>query len=419
MTLNQSFGWEVYTLAIKPSMKMVASPITVKSAESYNTQRPNKQNIENAASESIVATCLDKYEQIVFSAEPDMEIVAESPEVKKYFETWIKTIGKSAGSRTWDFFVRSLLRYDIGYGLVPTEIVYNTLGNDIVDLDIVNPVTFDYAKNSYDNIALDKFGKPLGYVQTVSLGTSTDRGDPTPEGVSLQNQIFIDKKRIALFKLTELGDGFYPYGKVEEVYTHIKQLRAAHETLMYVIYRFPLLLAKVGDPNHEPVPETIRDVSLSLKDADAKHNLATAYYNEISVIYPDIVRLIEILQYFKELIIAGMGVPYILATGKPAPGSNRATAKMEIGVFLVACKDYINRILKTIEEQIFAKICELKGFVEVPTIKWGEMKIPGLESLMSEAWLQGGTKSEKDSERQQAKMEAKDTSTGEEYDESN
>jgi len=418
MTLNQSFGWEVYTLAIKPSMKMVASPINVKSAESYNTKRPEKQNIENAASESIVAICLDKYEQIVFSADPDMEIVAESPEIKQYFESWIRTVGKSAGNRTWDSFLRSLLRYQLVYGLVPVEMVYNTKGDDIVDLDIVNPITFDYAKGSYGNIALDKFGKPIGYVQTLPVGAPS-RGDPAPEGVSLQNQMFIDKKRIALFKLTELGDGFYPYGKVEEVYTHIKQLRAAHETLMYVIYRFPLLLAKVGDPNHEPVPETIRDVSISLKDADAKHNLATAYYNEISVIYPDIVRLIEILQYFKELIIAGMGVPYILATGKPAPGSNRATAKMEIGVYIVTCEDYINRTLKNIEEQIFAKICELKGFAEVPTIKWGEVKIPGLESLMSEAWLQGGTKSERDSEKQQAKMEAKDTSTGEEHDESN
>jgi hypothetical protein len=144
------------------------------------------------------------------------------------------------------------------------------------------------------------------------------------------------------------------------------------EALANAIYRhgFPIIWAQLGDLNHEPTPQQIENMLEKLKDINFKQEIATPYYYQLHIIESKKAeRLREHLEYFKEQEVAGLGIPKPFATGG-AEGANHATLGNQSSMFQLTLRDLINKTTYAIEKYMFAPLCELEGFKEIPKIKW-------------------------------------------------
>lgn len=376
----------VFTLA-KSIIGGVPSPLGIKTTPEI--QRINPQYLEQVYIESpVIFNTINKIVQIIMSSnyhlEGDKKTVA-------FFEEFIDNIGFRGGENDWVTLIGEIFKFQCIYGYSPVELIYGKDSKEIVDLDIIDPKKFDYAKTGSFVIALDKFGNPVGYVETIPSIVQIPQPlkIQPPEGVTLMgNQIFFPPERIAYFKLYTIGDGFYPIGLVEPIYkTYIRQ-KATEDGFANASYRlgFPLAKAEIGDALHEPTEQQLREASEELKDINSRTSFAHAYYNKLTILeskHPE--RLKEYLNYWVEQEITGMGMPKALATGA-GEATNRATLARQEYIAKMTLKDIVKRTTMTIESKIFFRIAELhnisnpKDRIGVPKIIWGEIALEELDS---------------------------------------
>jgi len=318
---------------------------------------------------------INKIVQTIMSAKH--ELVCVNPEIKAYFETFFESLGNSGSDVTWEELLSQIYNYQCIYGKSWVENIFNKRGNRIVDWDLIDPKKMDYAKQSEDKIALDKFGKPLGYVETLPYDTPVLKNNltktATAAGIILEpNAIFLEPKRIAQIKLFMVGDGFYPIGLIEPIYQSSLRKLNVESALANSLWKlgFPTRVAKVGDANHEPTPQQIQSTLNKLKDSTYKTELAIPYYVEIDILGNK--RSEELrtnLEYFKENEVAGLGIPKPFATGG-GEATNRATLGNQDGMFQLTLRDIIDRTCESIRKYMFKPICDLEGFKEIPSLKW-------------------------------------------------
>jgi len=175
-------------------------------------------------------------------------------ENEEFFKDFIDNVGRVGTREDFNAMLEAIFRYQLIYGEHYIELVEAEEDGSIVDLKAVDPKRMDYAKKGNDNIALDRFGTPIGYTQELPFGyrrESADQVHEKPKEISLnnKNQIFFPRERVAHFKLYTYGEGFYPVGLIEPAFmaaerrTQIEKdfSDKAHNSL------FPLRYAKVGD----------------------------------------------------------------------------------------------------------------------------------------------------------------------------
>jgi hypothetical protein len=169
-----------------------------------------------------------------------------------------------------------------------------------------------------------------------------------------------------------VGDGFYPIGLIEPIYkTSLRKLNI-EEALANAIWRhgFPIMLATIGDSNHEPTPQQVTSILTKLKDVNFKQELSIPYYYDLKILEAKKAeKLREHLEYFKDQEIAGLGIPKPFATGG-GEATNRATLASQSDMFQLTLRDIINKTVFSIQKYMFKPICDLEGFKEVPNIKW-------------------------------------------------
>jgi hypothetical protein len=304
------------------------------------------------------------------------EITAEDPNVKKYFDEFTSNLGNSGSDITWEELLSQIYKFQCIYGRSWIENIWNKKGTTIVDWDLIDPKKMDYSKDSQQKLALDKFGKPLGYVETLPYDVPA-KTQILPEYakkiVTLpSNSIFLEPKRIALIKLFTVGDGFYPIGLIEPIYkTSLRKLNI-EEALANAIWRhgFPIMLATIGDSNHEPTPQQVTSILSKLKDVNFKQELSIPYYYDLKILEAKKAeKLREHLEYFKDQEIAGLGIPKPFATGG-GEATNRATLASQSDMFQLTLRDIINKTVFSIQKYMFKPICDIEGFKEIPNIKW-------------------------------------------------
>lgn len=382
-SLNEKFGWEKsrqqYTLAAKDGAEVSAmAPVSLRRAS--EEKRPPMEELEAASRHPAAEAATNLFVDSIMATKH--KIGAESEEVKEYFEDFIEQVG-TWSSRSWRRWVEDNFRFRMVYGICPTERLYNEDDEDeVIDLEIIDPKSFGYAKNSFGQIVLDEYGRPIGYTQKQGgLGSDTE-GDPLPsDDILLANQIYLDKKRVALYKGITLGNGFYPHGLVEPAYENIQRHNAAHKSYINLIYRYPLLVGSVGDENNPPRPEHIDAVAKKLKNANFNNSLTLAHYNKIQVHYPDIRRLVDVFNNLELQIIEAMCGPVSLVRGT-GESESRATLKIiASGKLILKCQKMMADFSEFVEKEIFKPMAEYKGFDEVPKLVWDELEVPGLKSL--------------------------------------
>ncbi len=356
---------------------------------------PTRKRIEGSELEAayyqspIVFNSINKIVQTILSGNP--ELVCKNEKILNYFNTFLENIGFIDGDSTWDELLEQIFRYQCIYGDAYIELIYNKKGDKIVDLALIDPKKIDYAKTKGDQIALDRYGRPLGYVEKLPYEQMVDsngnqiESTKVPNGVVLKaNEIFIPPENIAHFKLYTVGEGFYGIGLVEATYQDILTQQnlekdygeKAHSTL------FPIRYAKVGDLNHEPSPEKVQSILGKLKEAVYNTEIAVPYHVELGILTAkNTGDLRSFLEYFGDDVIAGMGIPKPYATGRGGDLTRAALDKMN-QLFELSLRDIIARTTKTIEMQIFRRIAILQHFNEYPKYQWGPI---GVEEATAKA----------------------------------
>jgi len=307
-------------------------------------------------------------------------LIHENPEVVKYFRNFLDNIGTQGSQTSWSQLKEMIFRFPMIYGKQFTELIYDASGTEILDLDSIDPKQMDYATDSNSSVVLNDYGNPVGYVQTVPfshVGGIKSKFE-TPPGVVLNgNQIYIPASHIAQFKFWVVGPGFYPIGLIEPSYLSIKtvlQLNKDYAERAHTIL-FPMRVATVGDENHEPSPEKIRNITEGLKSATAATEVGLPYHIKLNILEsqnPDSMK--NFLGYFNEDIIQSSGIPAPYATGQ-AVNANKATLEKLNQMYELGLKDFVERTCRAIENQIFRPIAKINGIPGYPKIRIGPIGV--------------------------------------------
>lgn len=295
----------------------------------------------------------------------------------EFFEEFLEDVGEVGTTQDFNEMLEAIFRYQLIYGEHYVELVEAEEDDTIVDLTMVDPKRMDYAKIKDTNIALDRFGNPIGYMQELPFGyrrNDHDQIHEVPEHIQLNNkrQIYFPRDRIAHFKLYTYGEGFYPVGLVEPAFLAAERsfklqddfADKAHNTL------FPLRYAKVGDERHEPTPDEMDEVLNHLREASSQSEGAIPYHVDLEMLEADNSdAMIQFFDHFDEEIVKSLGIPKSIAQGE-ATRVNRASLQSQIRVWEVTMMDIIQRTTNSIEKQIFKPIAEAEGFDEYPSFEF-------------------------------------------------
>ena len=356
------------------------NPIGVQAADSEDTTgRVDLSELEWAyLTHALTFNAINRNVQTILTTRE--RLIHSNKAVVKYFTEFLANIGNRGGSLTWLQLKELIFRYQLIYGSQFTELIEDTAGKEILDLDSIDPKQMDYAKSGQSNIALDSYGNPVGFVQSVPYDYSkglNGKIEP-PDGVTLKgNQIYIPAIRIAHFKFWTVGSGFYPIGLIEPAYKSIKTvllLNKDYADRAHTIL-FPMRVATVGDVNHEPSPEKVKNVADNLKRATAATEIAIPYHVQLDIkesTHPDSMK--TFLEYFNQDVIQSTGVPAPYATGQ-SKNANKATLQKLNQVYELGLKDYVERTCRAIEKCIFKRIAEKNGLPGYPRIQIGPVGV--------------------------------------------
>lgn len=316
---------------------------------------------------------VNKMTQMIMSK--SWEIEGENEE---FFQNFVEDVGRVGTQEDFNSMLEAIFRYQLIYGEHYLELVEAEEDGSIVDLKTVDPKRMDYAmEGNKKNIALDRFGTPVGYTQELPFGyqrDTTEQVHEVPNDVVLnsRHQIFFPRDRVAHFKLYTYGEGFYPVGLVEPAFLAAERRTQLEEDFSNKAHNalFPLRYAKVGDERHEPTPDEIDEVLTGLRNSNSRSEAAFPYHVDLDVLEPENPEvMIEFFEHFDEEIIKSLGLPKSIAQGE-ATRVNRASLQSQIRVWEVTMMDIIQRTTNTIEQQVFAPIAEEEGFDDYPDFKF-------------------------------------------------
>lgn len=343
--------------------------------------RVEKSKLEQMyISNPVIFNSINKIVQIMMAA--GYSITGDDKAVA-VIEDFLDSIGETGGEYDWKTLLETILKHCCVYGNAWIEKIYNKSGTEIVDLDFIDPKKMDYARDANQKIVLDKYNRPVGYVQTLPFDVEAENKIKPPEGVSLpSNSIFIPPERIIHFQLYTIGDGFDGIGLIEPIYKTALRKLNMEEALAnsWWLTGFPLKKGKVGDINHEPTEEQLVNMAESIKNLDYKSSIVVPYYADVEILEakrPE--KLKEQLNYFIDQEITGLGLPKAFATGL-GEETNRATLARQEYLLKLSLKDITGRVSKAITTKLFKPYSEMQKLKTYPVMKWGEIAIEELDS---------------------------------------
>jgi len=319
---------------------------------------------------------VNKFSQTIMAA--GYVIKGDDENTKSYLIDFVDNIGNVGEETNWNELLTTIYRHLGIYGNAWVELVPNKGEDEIVDLNWIDPKRMDLARDSQQRVAVDKFGRPLGYVLEMPYGVEIIQTDKVPEGVSLMgNKKFLKPERIAHFKLYTFGEGFIGIGLIEPAYKSILRKLNLEEAYTNCMYNsaFAPRVGKAGDKDHEPTPQQIENFLNQLKDLNFKQNLAMPYYNDIQLLEPKKTeRLADNVKYLQNQQIASSGMPEALVTGS-GETTNRQILESQQKFYEYGLQDITRRICACIRKFIFKRVIELKfgKNQNIPNIIWNKV----------------------------------------------
>ena len=363
------------TITLATSNPETAHPASVSASENPSN-RVDKVELENAYRfDPIVFNSINKSVQTIMGA--GYTLKTETEKVKKHFISLeIADVGKNT---TFTELLTITFQNQMLYGEHFIEKVFNKKKTLIVALVSLDPKQIDYARDASDRVVLDKAGKPVGYTQTLPYSVDTEgKGDLTPETVTLkQNQIFLYPWRIAHFKLYTYGNQLEAIGLIEPAYKSIirrQNIEEAQANSIYARGTYPII-DYVGDENHFPTPNMIKNATEKLKMIQHNRYFAFPYWHKVQPLEVKQSEVVDsTMKYLRENASASLGLPLTLATGS-GESTNRATLTNQQKFLEYSLRDIVRRTIANFRKFIFKPMAELEKFKEVPTLVWGEIDV--------------------------------------------
>jgi len=380
-SISETFRIE--TLAEKPEKTKDAVPKTLGVKTTPGMPRADLFELEQAyISDPTINNGINKFVSVIMSS--GYKLVG-SEESVAFFEKFLASIGTKGGNTDWDRLLEIIFRHQLVYGRAFNEIIYNVEGTRILDLDFIDPKKMDYAKDGNNKILLNKFSNPIGWIETIpsseKIGGSYKTDTTTSEISVDSNQIFFKPDKIAHYKMSEIGDGFYGIGLVEPILKTSNRKLAMMKALAEFVLRtgFPIKVYKVGDPNHEPTEELLRRTVEELEKTNYRSSFAVPYYVQPELLEPK--KLDKLKEYFTQFVDEEVTVlgPKAFVTGL-GESTNKATLSRQEFLYKLTMKDVISNTVKVIENEIFSEIAYLEGLSDYPKIVWGEINLEELDS---------------------------------------
>lgn len=376
--LDEIFG----ITKIELSEKDIASvPMTVK--ETPTVTRVNPEELENCyLFDPVAFNGVNRAVQLILAA--GYEIKCESEEVRGFILNFLDKIGEVGEDITFEEILYSIFQNQFIYGNAYIETVLNRIKNHIVDLTIVDSKRMDLAKDSSGKIVLNKFGKPIGFVQTLPWNVSAENlGDPKPDSVSLGgNKIFLLPERIAQFKLYPFGDRFSGIGIIEPAYKTIlrkQNIEEAQANSIYARGTYPII-DYVGDENHRPTPAQLIEAAKNLAKLRHDRYFAVSKWHDIR---PLEVKQSDIVEHTAEYLTTqectAFGMAIALATGA-GEKTNRSTLATQLKFLEFTLNSVARRTAATFSKYIFGRIAKFEKFKEVPQLVWKDIGVEFLKS---------------------------------------
>ncbi len=373
-TLNPTFK---KSLALARSSSSDSASISIKATPTVVRVAP--EELEQVyISDPVCFNSINKGTQMIMAA--NFSLLGDTD---NYFENFLNNIGSVGEPITFTELLEAIFKYQMLYGNAYVELVFDKRTDSrVVDLFLMDPKRVDYAKDSSKKIALDKYGRPVGYTLKVPYGESTsNRGDTIPKEyenkVSLDNnQLFLLPKRVCHFKLYTYGDRFYGLGLIEPGYKstlYKGNIEKAQANAIYQRGNYPIV-AGVGDPEHEPTPQDITDSLDQLVKLKFNRYTAFPYWVKPFVLETKQSEVVnDTLEYLRLNQTASLGMPVPFATGA-GEKTNRATLTNQQKFLEFTLYDIVNKTLSTIRKYIFKPICFYNHIKEVPSMKWGDIQ---------------------------------------------
>lgn len=303
-------------------------------------------------SDGLIFNAINTWVELICA--PGFNIVAHNEKARQHIEKWLKQIEFE------DEILPKIVQHMGIYGNSYNEIVFNTAGTKIVDMsDPLDPKTIDFKRDPKTNqILLDSYGKPKGYVQRIDLNK--------PKAVTTD--------RMAHFKLYTIGSSQLGIGFIEPVWWAALGKRTLDEKIAQQEFRRanPFVYVSVGDKDHPPSAEEINDLHNVFKDITYKTDFVGPYWHKVQFLQTDPASSsLAAVRYFEDDVITGVGLPKAVVTGI---GENENRAVLDTLIAVTQRK--VSRIQKSIsnimENKVFKKIAELEGFTETPRMVWNE-----------------------------------------------
>lgn len=375
---------------ITQALQIGAGPIIIsnpfdeaKHDESKDTKKSTPDTSDRVSAEELELTYLtnpsvfngvNKIVQLAMSA--NMELRVKSSRVKKHFNEMLTNLGYSENGSdlTWDELLENIFRHSCIYGKSYVENIPNDRGNRIVDWDTVDPKKMDYAMNTMKKIEFNEYGRVVGYVETLPYEqTVGEQKYEVPDTISLPNNaIYLPRENIAQIKMFKVGDGLYPIGLIEPLYKQSLWKLNIEKAMANSIWRigFPTTVAKIGDQNHEPTPQQIVNILQKIKDNKFNTEMAVPYYYDLSFLESktDMDKIVSNLKYFNGEEVAGMGVPKTIVTGEGQTA--KSTLGTQSSLLNLTMKDIMDNVVTQIRKYMFAPVCRMEGFKEIPSLTY-------------------------------------------------
>ena len=352
------------------------------------TSEPGRRMIDYFGIDSLYMSDSVTFNIINKMVQWTMKPMFEFRSAKKYLVTsytrFFDNLGKIGEEITKEDLVEYSIKDLFMYGNSFIELVFGDLDGEeiITDLRNIPARNVDYARDSRGDVAIDEFGKPVGYMIQQRYGSSlVQRGDTIPKPYDAKitkqsNSFFLLPKRIAHFKINAFGDRYWGVGMVQPTVLNANRKQKIEEAQANSIYTRGTgpVIAKVGDERHEATENDLKSVLGTLQNMKHDRYMALPHFVDIKPLeiqQSDIGG--EALKYLAMGQAAAAGMPGAFALGG-GEATNRATLNNQQQMFELVLEYYIKQFTNSFNKMIIRRINVINDVGGIVDMKWGDIK---------------------------------------------
>lgn len=351
--------------------------------------RVAKQELENSFfTDTLIFRSVNVGVQMITAAGFRMQYNSE--EEKKIFTDFFDGLGQIGEDCIWEEIYEYNVWAQMVFGAGWNELVPDEDDEEIVDINRLNPIVMDYARNVNHEIILDSNQKPIGYVQSIPKYLSREQkqnlGDEIPEEFKKEfdlgnDKIFLLPERIGLIKLYTGGDNLEFWGLIEPAHKDtIRKARIEEAGTNSAFQRWMApLIAYVGDQTHPPTPQLAKETLENMRKM--KHDLLSTYpyYVKLDTVKGnEMESYIEMLKSLRENQAASLQMPMPFATGS-GETTNRATLNNQQALLEFSLNDIAKKTALSITKRILRPVAESKGLSTWPKLVPNRVKVDELD----------------------------------------